>query len=313
MKNKKILIRCICVLCSFLVCFSTTVVVGSIAKKMPTTENKSTEAKANPTEGATNKETHMTKIPTAPSNVDEATEIPTQAKTQPATEVITEIITEPTTQPLTQPTTQIDDSLQPADLTSFLSDMNQTYDSLRDLKCSQLVVVRSMSNDAEVLLYETNDEGLWINNTALATNGYVGSNGVSDESYEGSYETPRGFFSIGDAFYRNSAPNTGLNSFKITEDTYWVDDPDSKFYNMRVEGAENMDWNSAEHMNSIANYEYGFVINFNMNPIIKRKGSAIFFHIGSSPTAGCVAVSEQMVLNYLSVLDSSKNPYIMIM
>ena len=312
MKNKKILTGCICVLCSFFMCFSTTVVAGGIAKKMPAPENESVETKTDSTESATKPKAKPNKNPKAPTNADKATEAQTQAETQPATELVTEIPTEVITQPYTQSSTQIDDSLQPADLTSFLAEMDQTYDSLRALKCSQLVVVRSMSSDAEVLLYEMNDEGLWINNTALATNGYVGLYGVSSDSCEGSYETPAGFFSIGDAFYRNSAPNTGLNAFKITEDTYWVDDPDSDFYNMRVEGTENMDWDSAEHMNSIANYEYGFVINFNMNPIEKGKGSAIFFHIGSSPTAGCVAVSEQMVLNYLSVLDTSNNPYIII-
>ena len=45
--------------------------------------------------------------------------------------------------------------------------------------------------------------------------------------------------------------------------------------------------------------------------IEKGKGSAIFFHISSSPTAGCVGTSQEMVLEYLKVLDKDKNPYIL--
>ena len=64
---------------------------------------------------------------------------------------------------------------------------------------------------------------------------------------------------------------------------------------------------------TIDSYRYGFVINYNMNPVVSGAGSAIFFHVShNSPTAGCVSVSEDKVLDYLARLDKSKNPYILI-
>lgn len=59
----------------------------------------------------------------------------------------------------------------------------------------------------------------------------------------------------------HNAPNTGLTTFKITNDTYRVDDPNSAYYNKRVDGTQNKDWNSAEYMiDHPTEYEYGFVI-----------------------------------------------------
>jgi L,D-peptidoglycan transpeptidase YkuD (ErfK/YbiS/YcfS/YnhG family) len=90
-----------------------------------------------------------------------------------------------------------------------------------------------------------------------------------------------------------------------------VDDPDSDFYNKYVVGTENKDWNSAERMIEYNGYRYGFVVDYNVE-CIKGAGSAIFFHIGSNPTAGCVATSEEVILKYLSLLDKNKNPYVLI-
>lgn len=99
----------------------------------------------------------------------------------------------------------------------------------------------------------------------------------------------------------------------MTEHTYWVDDPESKYYNQRVEGVENKDWNSAEHMiDYYSAYHYGFVIEFNTTNIIAGKGSAIFFHCSQSPTAGCVGVSENSLLVYLQILCAERMPFILI-
>jgi L,D-peptidoglycan transpeptidase YkuD (ErfK/YbiS/YcfS/YnhG family) len=100
--------------------------------------------------------------------------------------------------------------------------------------------------------------------------------------------------------------------FQITEGTYWVDDPGSRHYNRRAEGAESRDWDSAEHMiDHESGYKYGFVIEYNAERV-PGAGSAIFFHIGANRTAGCIAAAEEDVLNYLAALDTAKNPYILI-
>lgn len=199
-------------------------------------------------------------------------------------------------------------NVQPEEFTRLLEKSGVNIDQLN---CGQLVIVESSGNSAEVSFYEKDEDGLWCDKN-LTVSGWVGSNGVDDKSQEGDYKTPFGLYSIGEAFYIYDQPATGLDSFQVTENTYWVDDPNSQYYNQRVEGTENMDWNSAEHMLSYSiSYKYGFVVNFNMDPIVPGKGSAIFFHCGSGPTAGCIAVPESSVLSYLEQLDKSKSPCIL--
>ena len=215
----------------------------------------------------------------------------------------------------TSPTTSSAETTNPPQPTApekMVSALQSAGYSINDIAAEQLIVVQSYGNSAEINMYSRDNSGKW-SDLALTSYGYVGSNVVDSKSMEGDYKTPYGLFSIGDMFYIDSMPQTGLNSFQITSDTYWVDDPASAYYNQRVEGTENMDWTSAEHMISYyTSYKYGFVINYNMNPVIPGKGSAIFFHIGYAPTAGCVAVSENEMLAYLSALDKGKNPYILI-
>ena len=204
------------------------------------------------------------------------------------------------------------DETLPENLVRSLANTEYDMEYLNKHDCQQIITVNSTGAEAAISLYEKNSDGVW-ENADLDTDGYVGKRGVTNNSSEGSYETPYGLYEIGDAFYIDDVPETGLNSFMVTSDTYWVDDPDSEFYNQRVEGTENQDWNSAEHMiDYYSSYKYGFVIEFNTANTIPGKGSAIFFHCGSGPTAGCVSVSEDMMLAYLEKLDKNLNPYILI-
>ena len=74
----------------------------------------------------------------------------------------------------------------------------------------------------------------------------------------------------------------------------WCDDPKSKHYNNLIKfpfnfGAEKL-WLSKNI------YDVIVVINYNMKPVIKRKGSAIFLHIAKknyTPTRGCIAISKK--------------------
>ncbi len=100
---------------------------------------------------------------------------------------------------------------------------------------------------------------------------------------------------------------------QINNNCYWVDDPESPLYNQWTE-SDTVTWNSAEHLSDYPlAYKYAVVINYNMNPIVPNKGSAIFLHcMTGSYTAGCVAVPEYDMLYILKWLDSSKNPIIII-
>ena len=198
----------------------------------------------------------------------------------------------------------------PDEMETILTQGGTSLQQLSDIGCTQLVTVSSSGSSSEIRFFEC-ENNTWTADASLTCSGFVGSNGVTSDMHEGGYASPFGLYHIGDAFYINDQPATGLNSFRITSDTYWVDDPDSSHYNQRMEGTAEKDWNSAEHMISIDGYRYGFVIDYN-TAAAYGKGSAIFFHISSGPTAGCVGTSESNVLAYLSKLNASANPFILI-
>lgn len=181
------------------------------------------------------------------------------------------------------------------------------------LNFNQLIVVNAgESSSAKVSFYEKNDNS-WAETKDLSSvYGFVGIEGVGKAS-ESATITPKGLFGITTAFGFDESIDTGLDYFQITEDTYWVDDPNSKYYNMHVEGIGDKDWNSAEHMIEFpSNYNYGFAFDYNTNPIVKGEGSAFFMHVSDHPTQGCVAVSEDAMKSTLKWLKKENNPHILI-
>lgn len=174
----------------------------------------------------------------------------------------------------------------------------------------QIITVDSNESSCTVKLYEKNDHS-W--NCLLETNGCVGRNGVSVESREGDYCTPKGLYPLGFAFGTEYLQNLNIEYRIIKNNCYWIDDPESTLYNQWVESG-NVSWKSAEHLIDYpAAYKYAVVINYNMSPIIPGKGSAIFLHcMTGSYTAGCVAIPESDMFNIMKRLDSSKNPIIII-
>ena len=196
---------------------------------------------------------------------------------------------------------------------TLLKKANISESTLNNKGAKQLIIVNSSGSSANVTYYEKNSSS-WSQLSGFTCSGYVGSNGTTSSPKEGKAATPKGLYSVGDAFYQSDKPSTKLNTFKITNNTYWVDDPNSSYYNKKYVGNNfSSIASSGERMWEISSYKYGFVINYNTSNPVKGAGSAIFFHIShNSPTAGCVSVSESMVLKYLARLDKSKKPYILI-
>ena len=200
----------------------------------------------------------------------------------------------------------------PDTLQVLLGKSGVTASDLQALGVGQLVVADSEGSLAETSFYERTETG-WQADDALLSYGYLGENGTTAAMQEGMSATPQGLFRVGSAFYQGDAPKTGLDVFEITDDTYWVDDPDSPNYNRLVVSDDALGGDHAEHMSENPYYRYGFVIEYNIPPTGYAAGSAIFFHVShDSPTLGCVTIPEQKVLAYLARLDASKNPYILI-
>jgi len=138
---------------------------------------------------------------------------------------------------------------------------------------------------------------------------------LSPAKKEGDLKTPAGIFRIGTAFgMPDTPPITKLPYKSTTTRDYWIDDVSSPDYNkwVKYNGDPNTRWKSFEKLR-ITRYKYAFVIEYNMDPIVKGNGSAIFFHIwkGSGiSTSGCTAVSESNILKLLGWLNPDKNPII---
>lgn len=224
-------------------------------------------------------------------NTDSAEALPQSAKpAEEASEVITAAL--------------------PHEVSDAMAEISISTESIGD--CEQLLMVTTDGSSAKITEYEVNTLGNWecIN---LIVDGYIGSCGATQTKTEGDKKTPMGLFELGIAFGNEEKPDTKLSYRQIDQDSYWVDDSTSEKYNTWVEGTDNRDWNSAEHLSDYQNaYALAIVIEYNTNPVIPNAGSAIFLHCGLSPTAGCVSVSHDNMLEILKWLNPSKNPMILI-
>jgi L,D-peptidoglycan transpeptidase YkuD (ErfK/YbiS/YcfS/YnhG family) len=124
----------------------------------------------------------------------------------------------------------------------------------------------------------------------------IGKRGIRIKKKEGDKITPKGKFKIKRILYRKDripTLNTKINKTIINKNMGWCDDPKSKFYNKLIKfpfkySAENL-------FRKDKVYDIILVLNFNTNPIVIGKGSAIFIHIAKknySKTLGCVAISK---------------------
>lgn len=200
---------------------------------------------------------------------------------------------------------------EPSDSKKLMEILKNNGYTLSDLSGSkQCIVVASGGSQCKVYLFEKAGD-IW--KEVSSTSGTVGKNGVSSESREGDYRTPKGLFTLGFAFGTKNITDLHIPYRRINDSCYWVDDPSSEYYNQWVE-TDDIQWASAEHLADYPDsYRYAVVINYNMDPIVPGAGSAIFLHCKTgSYTAGCVAVPEADMLDILYWLDSDAAPVILI-
>jgi L,D-peptidoglycan transpeptidase YkuD (ErfK/YbiS/YcfS/YnhG family) len=83
----------------------------------------------------------------------------------------------------------------------------------------------------------------------------------------------------------------------------WCDDPKSKNYNKLIKLPS--DYNHEKLYKKENIYDIILVLDYNMKPIIKNKGSAIFIHVAKKKfkkTEGCVALNKTFLLKFLKEL-----------
>ena len=149
---------------------------------------------------------------------------------------------------------------------------------------------------------------IYINNKFISYNNYkakcaIGKRGISIKKKEGDLVTPKGTFKIKEIFYRKDRVQnltTRLKKTVIRKSMGWCDDPKSKKYNRLINFPFKY---SAEKLYRRENiYDIILVLNFNMNPVKKNKGSAIFIHVAKKsfqPTQGCIALNKSELIKLL--------------
>ena len=135
----------------------------------------------------------------------------------------------------------------------------------------------------------------------------IGRDGLTKNKIEGDHKTPIGEFKFKKIFYR--ADKLGemifnLPSQVIDKNCGWCDDPGHKNYNQLIKFPFSA---SAERLYRDDNlYDLLCVINYNTDPIVPGKGSAIFLHI-SKPnfdgTEGCIAIEKKYIIELSKKID----------
>ena len=131
----------------------------------------------------------------------------------------------------------------------------------------------------------------------------IGKNGTTKNKQEGDLKTPKGIFKLKKIFYRKDRIKyikTLLKKKYIKKNIGWCDDPASKYYNREIKFPFKSSAEKFWRKDNI--YDVIIVLNFNSNPIIKNKGSAIFLHIckkNYAPTKGCIAIKKKDMITLL--------------
>ena len=147
-----------------------------------------------------------------------------------------------------------------------------------------------------------------INKNYLTINNYkvkcvVGKKGIGYKKKEGDLVTPKGQYKIKLLLYRKDRIKkitTRLKTLIIRKDMGWCNDYRSKQYNKLIYLPFKYNYEKLYRTDNA--YDIILVLNYNMNPIKKRKGSAIFIHVAKKnykKTEGCVAIGKKDLINIL--------------
>ena len=139
----------------------------------------------------------------------------------------------------------------------------------------------------------------------------LGKAGIKKKEKEGDNITPRGIFKIICIYYRSDRIKkitTPLKKIKIKKTMGWCDDPKSSFYNKEIKLPNKFNYEKFYRKDNL--YDIIVPLNYNTNPIIKNKGSAIFIHVADNNykrTAGCIGMKKNNLIKLLSIIKKNTN------
>tara|TARA_B100001057_G_scaffold260549_1_gene260742 strand:- start:500 stop:1000 length:501 start_codon:yes stop_codon:yes gene_type:complete len=131
----------------------------------------------------------------------------------------------------------------------------------------------------------------------------IGKRGIGLKKKEGDLITPIGQYKIKYILYRKDRIKkiqSKLRKIVIKRNMGWCDDPKSKNYNKLINVPFNFSYEKLFKKENT--YDIILVLNYNMRPIKKNKGSAIFIHIAKKnykKTLGCIAINKTNLLKLI--------------
>ena len=132
----------------------------------------------------------------------------------------------------------------------------------------------------------------------------LGKGGIKQKEREGDFITPKGKFKLIKIYYRSDRIkkiNSTLKKIKIKKNMGWCDDVSSNCYNKQIKINKKISHEKLHRKDNV--YDIIVVLNYNLNPIIKGKGSAIFLHVAKknyNKTQGCIALKKNELLYLIS-------------
>ena len=184
----------------------------------------------------------------------------------------------------------------------------------------QLITVQAAtarSTYATTRTWARGDDGCWLPVGGPYT-ARVGKNGVRANRREGDGSTPAGLFPIGRTMYGNS-PNPGVafRYVRLRCGDWWVEDSKSPAYNtfQRVGCRRTPPFKvtTPDLSTSPRAYAHFAVVEYNMHPVVRGRGSGIFLHVQiGRATSGCISLRRPALIHVLRWLDPDALPQIAI-
>ena len=137
----------------------------------------------------------------------------------------------------------------------------------------------------------------------------LGKSGIGDKEIEGDNVTPRGIYKIVKIYYRKDRIKKITSKFKLVEITKimgWCNDIKSKKYNQLIKLPTKYSHEKLYRKDNV--YDLILVLNYNMKPTIKNKGSAIFIHVtreNYQSTQGCIALKKNNLIKLISKINKN--------
>jgi L,D-peptidoglycan transpeptidase YkuD (ErfK/YbiS/YcfS/YnhG family) len=143
----------------------------------------------------------------------------------------------------------------------------------------------------------------------------LGRTGLSARKREGDGATPAGTYRFGPTMYGIAAnPGVRFRYHRLGCGDWWDEDPTSPTYNTfqhlacgvapPFRGGSEALWRISPQ------YRYFAVIDYNAQPVVAGRGSAIFLHVAVGATAGCVSLPEPRLVQLLRWLRPTARPLI---